>query len=211
MRRRAKMKRMSTEDCASMLSSRALPDNFDMTPALRETYEQESVNVRARTLSQSSAGPSTWEQRRVGSKRSSMHQEQNSSSMPIALPNYRSIAQHSPVIQRRSSLASPAAPYQIGPRNGSGWSDSVINFSQPSTNPYSQYAILQDGSTVSSYGPGLVENSATSSYAGTGASFVRQSTSTASSGRSCGFATPYDGLSGQINPYEYQELMDSSK
>lgn len=208
------MKRMSTEDCASMLSSRALPDNFDMTPALRETYEQESVNVRARTLSQSSAGPSTWEQQRAGSKRSSIHQEQNSSSTPVALhgaPNYSSIAQTSPVIQRRSSLASPEAPYQIGARNGSGWSDSVISFSQPSTNSYRQYVMLQDGSTFSSYGPGLVENSAMSSHAGTGASFVRQSTSTASSGRLCGFATSHDGLSGQMNPYEHKELMDSSK
>ena len=188
--RRAKMKRMSTEDCASMLSSRALPDNFDMTPALRETYEQESVNVRARTLSQGSAGPSRWEQRRVDSQRSSIHQEQNSSSMPTALhgtPNYSSLVTNSPVNQRRYSFASSGSSYQIGAHNGSEWSDSMINIPQPSTNPYSQYAMLHDGNTVSNYGPGLVEGSATSSYAGAGAPYVHQMASSASSGKPCVF------------------------
>ena len=213
MGRRAKMKRMSTEDCASMLSSRALPENFDMTPALRETYGQESVNVRARTLSQGSVEPSGWEQRRASLKRSSFHQDQNSGPMPMVLqgtPHYSSLATNSPAVQRRSSLASSAS-YHIGARNDSVWSDSVTNVSQPSTDSYNQYTLLQDGSTFSNYGSGLIESNATLPYAGAGASYVHETASAASEGRPCGFAMPGNGLSGQMNAYDYQELMHGSK
>ena len=208
------MKRLSIEDRESMLSSRALPEDFDMTPALRPAYEQESGSAQARVSSQSSAGPSNWEQRRASLKRSLIHREQTASPAPIALqgtPNYRPFTRTSSVGRNRYGSASSGASHDISLSKATERINSEINVSQSSLHAHNQYAMLQDGSVISGYGSGLVDSTGTSMYAGTGTPGMHEAAADLSKGKSYIITAPDDRIPIQARAYEYQDAIQRSK
>lgn len=208
------MKRLSTEDRESMLSSRALPEDFDMTPALHSTYEQDGGNAPVRRPSQSSAGPSNWEQRRASLRRSLAHRAQSASPSPMALqgmPSYRPLPEASPMVQAKYSFASPRVSRDAGSSHETARTDSVINMSPSLTSAYGQQTMLQDGSIVSGYSPGQVGSVGTSMYASAGVARMHHAATDASRRRSYDPSVQSEVGSMQAHAYGYEDALQRSK
>ena len=97
------MKRLSIEDRESMLNSRALPENFDMTHALHSAHEREKASGSARA---SIAEPTTIENVRLAAGRTTVRDgKQYPRRMPILGENDPSYGTY---IDNYSPTAGPA-------------------------------------------------------------------------------------------------------